>query len=84
MDVVEFTKGYDECQWTLVPSQGNEITCPLTSIIANQPFEKWGIDFIGLISPIAKNTQAIVPSEPRLEPCVRLMLVPLPNLYMSK
>ena len=38
----------------------------LTPVIARQPFEKWGIDFIGPISPAAQYSQAkyiIVPTD---------------------
>ena len=31
---------------------------PLTSIIVSKPSEKWGLDFIGPISPAARGTQA--------------------------
>ena len=31
---------------------------PLSMDLATQPFEKWGIDFVGPISPTAINSQA--------------------------
>ncbi|OAE18861.1 hypothetical protein AXG93_4606s1030 [Marchantia polymorpha subsp. ruderalis] len=48
-DVKEFVEQCDQCQRTGAPSFRNH--WPLTPIIPLAPFEKWGIDFIGLINP---------------------------------
>ena len=53
---MEFTKICDPCQRTTKPQKWDMM--PLIRKLASQPFDKWGIDFIGPISLAAKTTQA--------------------------
>ena len=55
-DVVEFVKRCDPCQRATKPQNWDRM--PLSINLATQPFEKWGIDFVGPISPAAINSQA--------------------------
>ena len=48
-DVCEYMKSCDPCQRVGKPSFKTH--WPLTPILPLAPFEKWGIDFIGLIKP---------------------------------
>ena len=55
-DAVEFVKRCDPCQRATKPQNWDRM--PLSMNLATQPFEKWGIDFVGPISPAAINSQA--------------------------
>ena len=55
-DAARFVKHCDECQRTKLPIRKDKME--LTPIIARQPFEKWGIDFMGPITPAAQYSQA--------------------------
>ena len=48
-DAVEFVKRCDPCQRATKPQNWDRM--PLSINLATQPFEKWGIDFVGPISP---------------------------------
>ena len=51
-DVHHFVRHCDACQRTGKPAYSRHH--PLTSILPLAPFEKWGIDFIGPITPVTK------------------------------
>lgn len=55
-DVDKFVKQCDECQRFVITCY--KVRISLHPIIQSQPFEKWGIDVFGPISPDAKSTQA--------------------------
>jgi hypothetical protein len=52
-DVHLFVRSCDACQRTGKPRLSRNH--PLTSILPLAPFEKWGIDFIGPITPVTKS-----------------------------
>ena len=55
-DVHRIVKTCDVCQRMGRPNK-NEMM-PLNPVLSETVFEKWGIDFVGPISPAAKSTQA--------------------------
>jgi hypothetical protein len=57
-DVKNFVDSCDQCQRTGAPSFRNH--WPLTPIIPLAPFEKWGIDFIGPISPVSSQKKRYI------------------------
>jgi hypothetical protein len=57
-DVKSFVDSCDQCQRTGAPSFRNH--WPLTPIIPLAPFEKWGIDFIGPISPVSSQRKRYI------------------------
>jgi hypothetical protein len=57
-DVKSFVDSCDQCQRTGAPSFWNH--WPLTPIIPLAPFEKWGIDFIGPISPVSSQKKRYI------------------------
>jgi hypothetical protein len=57
-DVKNFVDSCDQCQRTGTPSFRNH--WPLTPIIPLAPFEKWGIDFIGPISPVSSQKKRYI------------------------
>jgi hypothetical protein len=57
-DVKSFVDSCDQCQRTRAPSFWNH--WPLTPIIPLAPFEKWGIDFIGSISPVSSQKKRYI------------------------
>ena len=75
MDNKAFVKKCDVCQRTRCPSHRDEL--PLHPIKALQPFEKWEIDFIGPIAPIARHSQAryIITTIDYLKRCEEVMPV---------
>ena len=54
-DAHEFVRRCDACQRIGRPT--NTSAMPLVPILAQAPFEKWGIDFVGPIAPTSKNGQ---------------------------
>lgn len=54
-DTYKYIQGCDPCQRMGKPTASSH--WPLTPILPLAPFEKWGIDFIGPISPVAQCTQ---------------------------
>ena len=54
-DVVKFVKRCDPYQRATKPQNWDRM--PLSINLATQPFEKWGIDFVGPISPAAINSK---------------------------
>ena len=86
-DAVEFVKRCDPCQRATKPQNWDRM--PLSINLATQPFEKWGIDFVGPISPTAINSQAryiIVATDyfTKWAAPARLMPGQQQNSYMSK
>jgi hypothetical protein len=57
-DVKDFVSSCDQCQQTEAPLFRNH--WPLTPIIPLVPFEKWGIDFIGPISPVSSQKKRYI------------------------
>ena len=57
-DAQKYAKRCDECQRTKVPQKADYNR--LHPVFALQPFKKWGIDFIGPISPAASNKRYII------------------------
>ncbi|MCO5606432.1 hypothetical protein L7F22_060620 [Adiantum nelumboides] len=55
-DASHFPKGCDECQRYKTTQRKDRML--LHPIKVTQPFEKWGLDFVGPISPAAYNTQS--------------------------
>ncbi|MCO5573602.1 hypothetical protein L7F22_027374 [Adiantum nelumboides] len=55
-DASLFAKGCDECQRYKTTQRKDRM--PLHPIKVTQPFQKWGLDFVGPISPAACNTQS--------------------------
>ena len=55
-DCTLFVRGCDECQRCSKP--GKQDFMPLHPMAVNKPFEKWGLDFFGPISPAARGSQA--------------------------
>lgn len=55
-DTFDFIRCCDPCQWVGKPTTTSK--WPLTPILPLAPFEKWGIDFIGLISPPTRRTRS--------------------------
>ncbi|MCO5580323.1 hypothetical protein L7F22_034189 [Adiantum nelumboides] len=55
-DASRFAKGCDECQRYKTTPRKDRM--PLHPIKVTQPFEKWGLDFVGSISYAACNTQS--------------------------
>ncbi|WP_139158387.1 integrase, partial [Enterobacter cloacae complex sp. GF14B] len=55
-DASLFAKGCDECQRYKITQQKDRM--PLHPVKVTQPFEKWGLDFVGPISPAARSTQS--------------------------
>ncbi|MCO5575071.1 hypothetical protein L7F22_028868 [Adiantum nelumboides] len=56
MDMAKFIKRCDDCQRTKVPLKRDKI--PLRPMMEARAFAKWGIDFVGPISPPAYRTHA--------------------------
>lgn len=56
MDSKAFVKKYNLCQRMGRPSHRDDL--PLHPVKALQPFEKWEVDFLGLIAPVARHSQA--------------------------
>lgn len=89
-DAAEFVKGCDPYQ--RVEKLQKWDMMPLQAIVATQPFEKWVIDFVGPISPVAKNTQGntlsslqiTLQSGERLEQQKRMMYTLQPSFYTNK
>jgi hypothetical protein len=57
-DVKSFVDSCDQCQRIGGPSFQNHL--PLIPIIPLAPFEKWGIDFIGPISPVSSQKKRYI------------------------
>ena len=57
-DTYEYVRRCDECQRFKHPAKADFNT--LHSVVAWQPFEKWGIDFIGPISPASNLNRYII------------------------
>jgi hypothetical protein len=57
-DVKSFVNSCDQCQRTRAPLFRNH--WPLTPIIPLAPFEKWGIDFVGPISPVSSQKKRYI------------------------
>ncbi|MCO5595571.1 hypothetical protein L7F22_049616 [Adiantum nelumboides] len=55
-DASLFAKGCDECQRYKTTQRKDRM--PLHPIKVTQPFQKWGLDFVGPISSAARNTQS--------------------------
>ncbi|MCO5600551.1 hypothetical protein L7F22_054665 [Adiantum nelumboides] len=51
MDAIEFVKRCNDCRCTKVPLKRDDM--PLRPMIGTRAFAKWGIDFVGPISPPA-------------------------------
>jgi hypothetical protein len=52
-DAIKYAKRCDPCQRVGKPTPSSAM--PLTPILAQVPFEKWGIDFVGPIKPPSRN-----------------------------
>eukprot|EP00253_Pinus_taeda_P013362 PITA_13362 len=57
-DVKRYTSQYDQCQRMEKPTPRDEI--PLQPQVNFEPYEKWGMDFIGPIDPPSKKKQYII------------------------
>ena len=55
-DVEEFVKRCDVCQQSRVPNKLDNMQ--IHPILSTRAFSKWGIDYVGLIKPLAKATHA--------------------------
>ncbi|MCO5603819.1 hypothetical protein L7F22_057972 [Adiantum nelumboides] len=56
MDAEEFVKRCDDCQRTKTPRGQDDM--PLRPMMGTRAFAKWGIDFVGLIAPLAYRMHA--------------------------
>ena len=54
-DAHQYVRRCDPCQQTGRPTATSAM--PLNPILAQAPFEKWGIDFVGPIAPASRNGQ---------------------------
>ena len=50
-DATKYVKGCDSCQRMQRPTTADEI--PLQTQVMIEPFEKWGLEFVGPISHIS-------------------------------
>eukprot|EP00253_Pinus_taeda_P004185 PITA_04185 len=57
-DVRRYVSQYDRCQWMGKPTPKDEI--PLQPQVTLEPFEKWGMDFVGPINPHSNQKQYII------------------------
>lgn len=57
-DVRRYTSQCDQCQRMGKPIPNDEI--PIQPQVTFEPFEKWGMDFVGPISPPSKKKQYII------------------------
>ena len=57
-DARKYVRGFGSCQWMGQLSSVDEM--PLQAQIALEPFEKWGINFIGPIHPTSMNKKHIL------------------------
>lgn len=57
-DIVKYTRIYDRCQRMGRPTKIDKI--PLQPQLVLAPFDKWGLDFIGPISPTSNNKEYIL------------------------
>jgi len=57
-DAVKYTRSYDRCHRMGRPTRSDEM--PLQPQISLSSFDKWGLDFVGPISPSSNNKEYIL------------------------
>ena len=57
-DAAKYVQGCDRCQWLGRPTTADEM--PLQNQVKIEPFEKWGLDFVGPISPMSQKKRHIL------------------------
>ena len=57
-DAEKYVQGCDSCQRMGRPTASNEM--PLQAQVQIEPFEKWGLEFVGTISPMSRKNRYIL------------------------